>query len=557
MQFFNFFKIFKNIFKKKYLILTTGALFAFLLIIGGCRNNSSEEEKTPVVLEEIKPVPKEFLYSKMLKTSVMSTPDTAGEISDILGKNTRVLVLERQDIEINGSETYEKNIISENQTENSEIKNIKINKSEKPFVNDDKKVNIIFVDNVSEDEKQEENSEVINVPDIPKEYEHWVHIKYRKDLEEREGWILEKNLTAHVYENLPQTWDGLQLNNFPEKIEFEDNPRVTVKGIYVSIFSASSEKKIDALIKLAKESEINAFVIDVKEDNGHLLWKMDDEILKYNPKAFSKVYVRDIEKFMKKLKDNNIYTIARIVSFKDPMYAKQNPDKAIIEKKTGKPFVNKDGIIWVSPYDRNLWEYNIAVAKEAAKAGFNEIQFDYVRFPASNGGKLDNFLDYRNTGKDSKPAAIQKYLKYAWEELTPYHVYINADVYGQIGTFKDDMGLGQYWEAVSGYVHYISPMMYPSHYTRGAYGIPVPDADPYKTIYYSALDSVNRNENIDNPAVIRPWIQDFTAKWVKGYIKYDVKEVKAQIKALNDLGIEEYLLWSPSNRYHVEEITSE
>ena len=259
---------------------------------------------------------------------------------------------------------------------------------------------------------------------------------------------------------------------------------------------------------------------------------------------------------MKKLKDNNIYTIARIVSFKDPVYAKQNPDKAIIEKKTGKPFVNKDGITWVSPHDRNLWEYNIAVAKEAAKVGFNEIQFDYVRFPASNGGKLDAFLDYRNKNNDSKPATIQKYLKYAWEELTPYHVYINADVYGQIGTFKDDMGLGQYWEAMSGYVHYISPMMYPSHYSRGAYGIPVPDADPYKTIYYSSLDSLNRNENIDNPAIVRPWIQDFTAKWVKGYIKYDVKEVKAQIKALEDLGIHEYLLWSPSNRYHVEEIKS-
>ncbi len=214
--------------------------------------------------------------------------------------------------------------------------------------------------------------------------------------------------------------------------------------------------------------------------------------------------------------------------------------------------MNKDGIIWVSPHDKNLWEYNVAVAKEAAKAGFNEIQFDYVRFPASNGGKLDAYLDYRNPEKDSKPVTIQKYLKYAWEELTPHHVYINADIYGQIGTFQDDMGLGQYWEAISGYVHYISPMMYPSHYINGAYGIPVPDAAPYKTIYYSTLDSINRNENIDNGAEIRPWIQDFTAKWVKGHITYDTKTVKEQIKALEDLGIHQYLLWSPSNRYHVE-----
>ena len=117
------------------------------------------------------------------------------------------------------------------------------------------------------------------------------------------------------------------------------------------------------------------------------------------------------------------------------------------------------------------------------------------------------------------------------------------------------MGLGQYWEAISGYVHYISPMMYPSHYINGAYGIPVPDAEPYKTIYYCTLDSINRNENIDNPAIIRPWIQDFTARWVKGHITYDVKAINAQIQALEDLGVHEYLLWSPSNRYHMEKIT--
>lgn len=526
------------------------SIIAISLTVVSCKSSNGETiptEKVETIIEEEKIPPKEFLFSTNLKTTVYDSFDTKKSI-DTIGKNTRVLVVERKDIEI----------IKENKTAKKTTTTTKVattpKKPEKPFLNDDEKVKINF----SETKKEPVTTETVveeKVPTEPKEYEHWVHVKYRKNLKEKDGWILEKYLISDTFKNLPKSWEGMQLNNFPEKVEFPDNPRVDVKGVYLTVYSASLDKKLDSLIQLAKETKINAFVIDVKDDGGQLLWKMDDSILKYNPKAFSRVYIKDINAFMKKLKDNNIYTIARIVSFKDPVYAKQNPDKAIIEKKTGKPFMNKDGIIWVSPHDKNLWEYNIAVAKEAAKVGFNEVQFDYVRFPASNGGKLDAYLDYRNPENDSKPVTIQKYLKYAWEELTPLHVYINADIYGQIGTFKDDMGLGQYWEAISGYVHYVSPMMYPSHYINGAYGIPVPDAEPYKTIYYCTLDSINRNENIDNPAQIRPWIQDFTARWVKGHITYDVNAINAQIKALEDLGIHQYLLWSPSNKYHMEKIT--
>lgn len=522
------------------------------LIVTSCRNSNGEpipEEKIETIVEVEKIPPKEFLFTKKLKTTVYDSFENK-KTADILGQNTRVLVVERKDVEIiKETKTKQKKT-----TTTKKAETVKPKKVEKPFVNDDEKVKINFTNTQKETVKEETKTEEVAVSNEPKEYEHWVHVKYRKNLKEKEGWILEKNLLSSISDNLPKTWKGLELNNFPEKVEFPDNPRVDVKGVYLTVYSASLEKKLDSLIQLAKETNINAFVIDVKDDGGQLLWKMDDSILQYNPKAFSKVYIKDINAFMKKLKDNNIYTIARIVSFKDPIYAKQNPDKAIIEKKTGKPFMNKDGIIWVSPHDKNLWKYNVAVAKEAAKVGFNEVQFDYVRFPASNGGKLDAYLDYRNPENDSKPVTIQKYLKYAWEELTPLHVYINADIYGQIGTFKDDMGLGQYWEAISGYVHYISPMMYPSHYINGAYGIPVPDAAPYKTIYYCTLDSINRNENIDNPAIIRPWLQDFTARWVKGHITYDVNAINQQIKALEDLGVHEFLLWSPSNRYHMDKI---
>ena len=380
--------------------------------------------------------------------------------------------------------------------------------------------------------------------------DNWEKIAYTKNGKRKTGWIKENQLAVTMQETLPKNWKNLDFSPV-EKKEYPDNKRVKVKGIYVTSSSASLNKKMDELIALTKRTKINAFVIDVKEDDGTLLFKMEAGE-KYNPLANRRAPIKDIEKFMKRLKDNNIYTIARIVSFKDPTYAKANPDKAIISKATGKPFTNSDGVIWVSPHDRYLWEYNVAVAKEAAKAGFDEIQFDYVRFPASNGGKLDKELNYRNTKNESKPETIQKYLAYARKELEPLGVYIAADVYGQVGSLPDDMALGQHWESVSNIVDYICPMIYPSHYGRGVYGLPVPDAYPYKTVYHCTQDSINRNANIDTPAMIRPWIQAFTAKWVKGHINYGPKEIELQVQALRDLGIEEYILWSPTNKYRIE-----
>lgn len=380
----------------------------------------------------------------------------------------------------------------------------------------------------------------------------WAKIKYQKNLKNKEGWIKAENLNKEFNSVISADLKNIDFSPV-EKPNFTENPKKTnVRGIYLTVYSAASDKKMDELIALTKRTPINAFVIDVKDDSGHLLFKTDAEktYLGENKKYYP---IADMEKFMKKLKDNNIYTIARIVSFKDPRYAKKNPDKAIIKRADGTPYTNNDGVIWVSAHDRNLWKYNIDVAKEAAKLGFNEIQFDYVRFPASNGGKLDKQLDYRNVKSETKPETIQKYLKYARKELQPLGVYISADVYGQVGSSADDMGLGQHWETVSNEVDIISPMAYPSHYGNGVYGLSVPDANPYATIYRSTIDGVNRNNNITYPANVRPWLQAFTAKWVKGYIPYGKKEIDAQVKALKDLGINEYLLWSPSNRYGIVE----
>ena len=408
---------------------------------------------------------------------------------------------------------------------------------------EEKKVEIVKEKTVKKTDGKTEVQKTTTVENLEK-------ISYQKNREKRTGWIKSKQLVDSLGATLPKEWKNLDFSPI-EKKNYPENKRREVRGIYVTSSSASLTKRVDDLIALSKRTKINAFVIDVKEDDGTLLFKMKAGE-KYNPNANRRSPIKDIDKFMKKMKDNNIYTIARIVSFKDPTYAKANPDKAIITKSTGKPFTNSDGVIWVSPHDRYLWEYNIAVAKEAALAGFDEIQFDYVRFPASNGGKLDKDLDYRNPNKESKPETIQKYLQYARKELEPLGVYIAADVYGQVGSLPDDMALGQHWESVSNVVDYICPMIYPSHYGKGVYGLPVPDAEPYKTVYRSTQDSMNRNANIDTPAMIRPWIQAFTARWVKGYITYGPEQIELQVKALKDLGINEYILWSPTNRYRIE-----
>lgn len=376
---------------------------------------------------------------------------------------------------------------------------------------------------------------------------NWYNISYESSSGTANGWIAAEFTVKDRKELLSENLRNLDLSPQNKVHEYPNNPRVEVKGIYLTLYSASGAR-LDKLIEMSKRTEINTFVIDVKDDNGFMLFATE-AAEKYNPAANAKAPVKDIKALMQKLKDNNIYTIARIVSFKDPSYAAKHPDKAIVYKDTNKPFSNSDGLIWVSAHDRELWDYNLEVAKEAAAAGFNEIQFDYVRFPASNGGKLDKVLDYRNEKNESKPETIQNYLKYAREQLSPLGVYISADIYGLVGSVSDDMALGQYWEAVSNVVDYVSPMMYPSHYANHTYGLPVPDAYPYETIYYGTKDAVSRNKNIETPATIRPWIQAFTAKWVPGYIRYGDKEVELQIKALEDNGVKEYLLWNAGNTY--------
>ncbi|MBP9518429.1 MAG: putative glycoside hydrolase [Fervidobacterium sp.] len=322
-----------------------------------------------------------------------------------------------------------------------------------------------------------------------------------------------------------------------------------VRGIYLTRTSVNTKEKIANWISFAKKTNLNAFVIDVKDDDGFMLFTTS-AAAKFVPKANEDAFYskEEMKSVVSELKAAGIYVIARIVAFKDPSYARAHMDRAIVYKDTGAPYMGIYKVPWASAYDKQLWEYNVSVAKEAAEVGFDEIQYDYVRFPELT--EYDrNRVNLRKTGDDSFAECIQKFLIYSKKELAPYNVPLAADVFGLVSTAVDDLGIGQYWEAISNVVDYICPMVYPSHYANGSFGLSIPDQFPYETVYRSVLDGVRRNCNIPTPARIRPWIQSFTATWVKGHITYDENAIRKEIKALKDLGINEYMFWNASNRY--------
>lgn len=366
------------------------------------------------------------------------------------------------------------------------------------------------------------------------------------ETEETTEEVVEETEPVDYTANIARPYDDVDYSPQIKNTDFKTNPAINVKGVFITANTAGSAR-IDEFVELLNETELNALVIDVKGDDGSMLFYSKTAEV-YVPEANSRVYIDDMDAFMKKMKENNIYTIARIVTFKSPQYALKYPERAITYKSSGNLYY-ADGAYWASPFDQELWKYNVGVAKEAIEYGFNEIQFDYVRFPAT-GSKLDKNLDFRNPDNNTKTFAVQEFVKYAYSELNPLEAFIALDVFGWTATTVNDSGIGQHWEGMSNVADYMCPMVYPSHYGPNIFGLPVPDANPYRTIYEAMSDSIERNSNIETPAKLRPWLQGFTAKWVEGYIPYRTAEIQAQIQACNDLGIEDYIFWNSSNNYY-------
>lgn len=330
----------------------------------------------------------------------------------------------------------------------------------------------------------------------------------------------------------------------PKKDPQPDAPNV--RGIYVTAHSAGGAR-MESLLKLLDDTELNSMVIDVKDDNGYITYPTTTpELLEIGT---AKKFIGNIEHLMSTLKEHEIYPIARIVVFKDTVLAVKQPELS---------FLHSDGTVWkngrgesfVNPYRKEVWDYNIAVAKEAARLGFKEIQFDYVRFPEGFENRADSLQFYKSDM--SRVDAVTGFVKYAREQLEPLGVRVSVDIFGYAASVPAAEGIGQDFIKISDDVHVISPMIYPSHYSTGWFKLKAPDLNPYETIKGAMEDTHKKLENAGElKPIIRPWIQDFTASWLgKGqYIKYGKTEVEAQIKALHDTGVTEYLLWNAGNKY--------
>ncbi|MGE5473329.1 MAG: putative glycoside hydrolase [Ignavibacteriales bacterium] len=327
-------------------------------------------------------------------------------------------------------------------------------------------------------------------------------------------------------------------------------PDYKVKGIYVTGWSAGNQAKINHFINLLSRTELNTLVIDVKDDLGRVSYKSDVPLAKESG-ATKTAMIGDIKALMKKLKSRNIHTIARIVVFKDPILAEKKPELALLTA-SGTVWHDRNNTAWLDPFNEKSWSYSIDLAKEAVKNGFDEVQFDYVRFPAD--GKVKT-LSYNKPG--SKPnlvKPINAFLSKSKSELNQLGVPVSADIFGIVTTNIGDIEkIGQDLEPISKTVDFISPMVYPSHYALGEYKIRKPDLEPYRVVYKSLYTANERLSKIkDTHAKIRPYLQDFSASWLGrgNFKKYTAEDVKAQIKAVYDSGLEEWILWNAGNKYN-------
>jgi hypothetical protein len=324
-----------------------------------------------------------------------------------------------------------------------------------------------------------------------------------------------------------------------------------IRGVYVTGHSAGGER-FNKLTDLVDSTDLNAMVIDIKDDNGNLT---------YVPEASSayadigQPYIKDPKSLLDNMEEKQIYPIARVVVFKDTVLANKKPELSY--KDGGSVWKNGRGESFVNPFLKEVWDYNVGIAIEAAKMGFQEIQFDYVRFPEGF-EKRDKELQY-STGEytDKEKDNVQKrvqavtdFVTYAKENLKPYGVKVSVDIFGYTATLPEAPGIGQNFSKISENVDVISSMIYPSHWTP-YFGIAKPDLQPYELVTeYAKLENKKLGE-LKNPPISRPWLQDFTASWLGSgnYKPYGKAEIEDQIKALNDQGINEFLLWDAGNSY--------
>jgi len=339
------------------------------------------------------------------------------------------------------------------------------------------------------------------------------------------------------------------LDYYPvDKPNFKDNVMPDpVNALYLNS-GGNVISNIDKYIKLAENTKINAFVVDIK-DNESPGYK-SEVMKKYSITNYNRANnsFDSYKAAVKKLKDAGFYVIGRITLFKDKYYAKDNPEHAAFDTRTNEPYLHSK-TYWPSPYQRAVWEFNVKLAKEAVREmGFNEIQFDYVRFPdLISKAEKQGLVDYRNTYNEEKAQAIQRFLMYARDELHKLNVYVSADVFGE-SAHTYVAAYGQYWPAISNVVDVISGMPYPDHFSKYEYGFKVPVwTVPYDLLNYWGKNYVmKRQQEIPSPAKMRTWIQAYDVMGhLDPFVAYNADKVEEQIRGLFDAGLNNgYMTWN-------------
>ncbi len=317
-----------------------------------------------------------------------------------------------------------------------------------------------------------------------------------------------------------------------------------IRGIYLNAWAAGSSRRRAALLALAGTTEINTFVIDIKDATGYVSHRSELEAVQAIG-ADGEIRIADLPGLLRELEERDIYPIARIVIVKDPLLTAARPELAV-QDTAGGVWVDSKEIVWMNAYDRGVWEYVVDLAREVALLGFPEIQWDYVRFPDAPRADLER-ASFPGDSIGPRTEAIRGLLGYARDELDALGLGVQstADVFGVTTSVRRDVGIGQVWETFIDRVDAALPMVYPSHYWTGSFGIEEPNGAPYEIVREAIGDAVERSEAVAGAGRVIPWLQDFTL----GAPRYEAPEVRAQMVATYDAGVDEWILWNPGSSY--------
>jgi len=336
----------------------------------------------------------------------------------------------------------------------------------------------------------------------------------------------------------------------PKKVSHVKIPEA-VKAIYMTACVAGTPSLRDNLIRLVEETELNSIVLNIKDETGKIGFDTGNSKLKDAEAQISEgeCKIGDIEGLVELIHSKNVYLIGRLPVFQDQYMTKKRPDLAVKRESDGGVWEDRKGISWLDAGSQEVWDYVIEIGKMSYNFGFDELNFDYIRFP-SDGNMQDIYYPFSEEEVNADPdfgkaKVMKKFFAYLERNLRDINVVTSVDLFGMVTTNTDDLNIGQVLEYASPYFDYIAPMVYPSHYPRGFNGWQNPNNYPYEVIKFSMDEAVTRLETAStSPLKLRPWLQDFDYGG-----NYDVAEVKAQIQATYDAGLTSWMLWSASNRY--------